>query len=170
MTGFAPTPGMPAAPVGWAGVYGGLLLTRRLSHRKGAGDSEVLARLRRVREGLRSRPEEPIDLETMARTACFSKFHFLRLFRQAYGETPGRFLSQMRLERARVLLETTPKSVTEVCLDVGYESLASFSAAFRRHTGDSPQRYRRRWFALSAGLGAGGGVRRVPGCFVAMYS
>jgi AraC-like DNA-binding protein len=148
---------------GWDRFYRGLLLARR----RGAYDLSVLERLRRVRERLEVRPEEPVDLEAMARTACFSKFHFLRLFKQAYGETPARYLSRLRLERARTLLETTDRSVTEICLDVGYESLASFTHAFRRHAGAPPERYRRRWVALPRPLRP---VLRVPSCFVAMYS
>lgn len=148
---------------GWDRFYRGLLLTRR----RGAYDLSVLERLRRVRALLEARPEEPVDLEAMARTACFSKFHFLRLFKQAYGETPARYLSQLRLERARTLLETTDRSVTEICFDVGYESLASFTHAFRRHTGVPPQRYRRRFVAVPRWPGP---ILRVPSCFVAMYS
>jgi transcriptional regulator GlxA family with amidase domain len=148
---------------GWDRFYGGLLKTRR----RGAYDLAVLERLRRVRDHLAAHPDQPIDLEAMARSACFSKFHFLRLFRQAYGDTPGRFLSQLRLARARALLETTDRSVTEICLDVGYESLASFSSAFRRFAGVPPQRYRRRWIAVPR---AAATPLRVPACFLAMYS
>jgi transcriptional regulator GlxA family with amidase domain len=151
------------AEIGWSRFYRGLLSTRR----RGAWELSVLERLRRVRERLEAHPEEPIDLEAMARAACFSKFHFLRLFRQAYGETPMRCQARLRLERARALLETTGRSVTEVCWEVGYESPASFSLAFRRHLGVPPQQYRRRWVAVPRAVGP---VLRVPGCFVAMYS
>ena len=126
----------------------------------------MLDRLRRVRSVLETHPEEPIDLAAMARAAYFSKFHFLRLFRQAYGETPARYLSRLRLERARRLLETTDRSVTEICFEVGYESLASFSHSFRQYAGTSPQRYRRRWVAVPRPAGP---VLRIPSCFVAMY-
>lgn len=153
----------PEVAAGWGRYYGGLLHQRR----QGAYDWTVLARLRRVREQLAAGPHEPLDLAAMASWACFSKYHFLRLFRQAYGETPIRYLSQLRLERARALLEETDRSVTDICLDVGFESLASFSSAFRKHTGDSPQRYRRRWLAVPAAPFC---LPRVPGCFVAMYS
>ncbi|HEY8021799.1 MAG TPA: AraC family transcriptional regulator [Thermoanaerobaculia bacterium] len=107
---------------GWDRFYGGLLLTRR----RGAYDLSVLERLRQVCD-LDAHPEEALDLEAMARAACFSKFHFLSLFRQAYGETPGRYLAQARLARARRLLEATERSATEVCFEVGYESGNFFS-------------------------------------------
>ncbi|HZF08196.1 MAG TPA: AraC family transcriptional regulator [Thermoanaerobaculia bacterium] len=148
---------------GWSRFYGGLLAARR----RGAHDLSVLERLRRVRATLETQPGEPIDLEAMARAAYFSKFHFLRLFRQAYGETPARCLARLRLERARRLLETTDRSVTDICFAVGYESLASFSHSFRQYAGTPPQRYRRRWIALPRPAGP---VLRVPSCFVAMYS
>jgi transcriptional regulator GlxA family with amidase domain len=153
--------------MGWDRFYGGLLSARRSTRRRGAHDLAVLARLRRVRQRLEAHPEEPIDLAGMARAACFSRFHFLRLFRQAYGETPARYLARLRLVRAQALLESTDRSVTEICLDVGYESLASFSSAFRRHAGTPPQRYRRRWLAVPRTVGP---ARRVPGCFMAMYA
>jgi AraC-like DNA-binding protein len=176
---------------GWRAYYGGLALLGR--RRQGAWDLAVLPRLLRVRDAMAAEvgaaaalagPASPAgphglgglpgldgldNLDTMARAACFSKFHFLRLFRQAYGATPGRYRSQLRLERARTLLETTGRSVTDICLDVGFESLASFSGAFRKHTGESPQRYRRRWLALGQAAAAAPRVPRVPGCFVAMY-
>jgi transcriptional regulator GlxA family with amidase domain len=148
---------------GWSRFYGGLLAARR----RGAYDQSVLDRLRRVRSSLETHPGEPIDLAAMARAAYFSKFHFLRLFRQAYGETPARYLARLRLERARTLLETTDRSVTDICLEVGYESLASFSHSFRQYAGTPPQRYRRRWVAVPRAVGP---VLRVPSCFVAMYS
>ncbi len=155
-----PDPAQTAAS--WHRFYGGLLASRR-----GAFEGSVLERLGRVRALLAARPEAAIDLEAMARAACFSKFHFLRLFRQAYGETPMRYLARLRLARARTLLETTGRSVTEVCLEVGYESPPSFSLAFRRQVGMPPLAYRRRWVAVPRALGP---ALRVPGCFVAMYS
>jgi transcriptional regulator GlxA family with amidase domain len=151
---------------GWQRFYAGLAAARR----SGACDPWVRARLRRVRDLLAAHPEEPADLAAMARAACFSKFHFLRLFRQAYGETPRRYLARLRLERARALLETTERSVTEICFAVGYESPASFSLAFRQHAGAPPERYRRRWVAVPGASRDVAPPLRVPGCFLAMYS
>jgi transcriptional regulator GlxA family with amidase domain len=154
--------GMLDGDDGWRRFYGGLLLVRR----RGVYEASVLSRLRRVRQSVSLRPEVPVDLEEMARTAAFSKYHFLRLFRDAYGETPGRYLSRLRLERARLLLETTDQSVTDICLEVGYESPASFSSAFRKFSGVPPQRYRRQWVAVPGPIGR---PLRLPGCFLAMY-
>ena len=147
---------------GWLRFYGALHLIRR----EGIYEASVRRRLLGVRETLVRHPEEALDLETMARAACFSKFHFLRLFREAYGETPGRYLARVRLERARLLLETTDRRVTEICFDVGYESLSSFSLAFRARFGVPPERYRRHWVAVPRPIVP---ASRVPRCFAAMY-
>lgn len=102
---------------------------------------------------------QPLTVAALARTAGCSPFHFIRAFRKAYGLTPGRFLRQRRLDRARELLSATPTPVTEICVAVGYTSLGTFSRVFRETTGESPSAYRRR-------------TRKpvyVPGCFVRMY-
>lgn len=150
------------APAHWLRFYTGLHFVRR----SGIYEASVRRRLIDVREALVRHPEEALDLEAMARAACFSKFHFLRLFREAYGETPGRYLARVRLERARELLETTDRRVTDICLDVGYESLSSFTIAFRNRFGVPPQRYRRRWIAVPRLVTP---AARVPRCFAAMY-
>lgn len=153
-----------AVAAAWAAWYGGFLRQRRT----GAHHLAVLERLRRVRQRMAADPalDPPLDLAAMAGAAHFSKFHFLRLFRQAYGETPARYLAQLRLERARQLLGSTDRSITDICMDVGFASLPSFSAAFRRHTGHSPRHYRRRQVAVPR---LPRFAPRVPGCFVAMY-
>lgn len=89
---------------------------------------------------------QPLNLECIASQASFSPYHFLRLFRQTFDETPHQYLTRRRIERARELLTTTDYSITEVCLEVGYESLGSFSTLFRKVVGHSPQHYRARVF------------------------
>ena len=71
------------------------------------------------------------------------RYVLLRLFKQAFGRTPHQFLTHRRIERAKHLLARTERPVTEICLDVGFESLGSFSHLFRRETGASPTAYRR---------------------------
>ncbi len=75
---------------------------------------------------------EPLDLEAIAQTAGYSRFHFIRAFRDAYGQTPRDYLSARRVERARELLRNADLTVTEVCLLVGFSSLGSFSTRFRK--------------------------------------
>jgi AraC-like DNA-binding protein len=87
---------------------------------------------------------QPLTLEELGRIAFMSPNHLLRTFRAAFHETPHQYLTRVRMERAAALLAGTRQSVTEVCAAVGFASLGSFSARFKRHTGLAPQEYRRR--------------------------
>lgn len=120
----------------------------------------VLVHLRRARDHVDRHFREPLDLETLAAVAGLSKFHFLRLFRRAYGRTPGVYLSERRVERAQDLLRGANLTVTEVCHAVGFSSLGSFSTRFREITGESPSQFQRRY--------AADGAPRIPGCYVFM--
>lgn len=102
---------------------------------------------------------DPLTVDHLARLAGLSRFHFIRRFRAAVGETPHRYLRRRRLERAAELLVTTAYPVTEISDRVGFQSLGSFSTLFRRFTGESPVEYRAR-------------RRRtvyIPTCFIRMY-
>ena len=105
--------------------------------------SRRLRKLCQVRDWMRECYEEPLRLEDLSAEAALTSWHFLRAFRLAFGETPHDYLTRVRLERARDLLTTTSRPVTEICLDVGFSSLGSFSTLFRRETGLSPQQFRR---------------------------
>jgi AraC-like DNA-binding protein len=118
--------------------------------------------LRRARDLIDRRFAEPLDLDAMARAAGFSRYHFARGFREAYGETPRQYLTRRRVERAQDLLRTANLTVTEVCHLVGFSSLGSFSARFSELVGASPTEYRR--------VHAERGAVRVPGCFVMAWS
>lgn len=108
---------------------------------------ELYRRVCRGREMLISSLGEPVDLAAAAKAACLSRFHFLRTFREAFGETPHQFLTRQRLERARVLLAHGDASVTEVCMASGFSSVGSFSSLFRRTYGVSPQQFQRGKFS-----------------------
>ena len=86
---------------------------------------------------------EPLDVPTLAALAHVSPAHFSRTFRATFGETPHRYLQRRRIERAMFLLRTGERSVTEVCLAVGFTSLGTFSRTFRDITGTSPTQFRR---------------------------
>lgn len=86
---------------------------------------------------------EPLTVDDMARAAMFSKFHFTRIFQQATGVSPGRFLSALRLQRAKQLLVSTSLNVADISLRVGYNSVGTFSSRFSRSVGMSPTTYRR---------------------------
>jgi AraC-like DNA-binding protein len=97
-----------------------------------------------VRDLIRDRYAEPITLGDCADEADLSSWHLLRSFRATFGETPKELQTRVRLERARHLLTLTGRSVTEVCFEVGFSSLGTFSTLFKRHSGVSPIDYRRR--------------------------
>lgn len=86
---------------------------------------------------------EPLSLADIAKSAILSRFHFSRVFRDATGVSPGRFLSAVRIYQAKRLLASTSRSVTEISLAVGYNSLGSFTNRFTESVGASPTRFRR---------------------------
>jgi AraC family transcriptional regulator len=86
--------------------------------------------------------DEELSMEEMAAGAGVSPFHFLRTFRRFTGVTPALFLSALRLEEAKRLLLTTERSVTDICFDVGYNSLGTFTTRFTQLVGLSPARLR----------------------------
>ena len=85
---------------------------------------------------------EAIGVEDMARAAGLSRAHFSREFRRAFGESPRAYLLTRRLERAAALLRTTDRSVADICLTVGWQSIGSFTTSFSRMFGMSPTVYR----------------------------
>jgi AraC family transcriptional regulator len=115
---------------------------RRLSSLRASTRLELYRRLLRGRDYILSSLCEPILLDDIAREACLSPYHFHRTFSQVFHETPHRYLTRHRLERACHLLRQTDRSVTEVCFECGFESLGSFSSLFRRRFGVSPRAFR----------------------------
>ena len=92
---------------------------------------------------LDARSHEPIDLESAARQAGLSPFHFLRLFASVVGVTPHQYLVRSRLRRAARLLADDMRSITDVALDVGFGDLSNFVRTFHRAAGVSPRGFRR---------------------------
>jgi AraC family transcriptional regulator len=116
----------------------------RLSAVRASTREELMRRVLRGRDFLLSRMDESVSIADAARAACLSKYHFLRTFRTAFRVTPHQFLTTQRLSRARTLLCDGKHSVTDVCLESGFQSLGSFSSLFRRHFGISPEQMQRR--------------------------
>ena len=81
-----------------------------------------------------------IDLKDMAAKASMSRFHFIRIFQRIYGVTPRQYLRDIRISKAKELLKDG-SSVTQTCFEVGYESITTFSSAFKRGTGYTPKKY-----------------------------
>jgi len=105
--------------------------------------SRTLRKLSQVRDRIRDRLEEEWTLTELSLQAQLSEWHFLRAFRRAFGETPHAFRTRLRLEKAKELLTISGRSVTEICFDVGFASVGSFSTLFHRHIGLSPSEFRR---------------------------
>jgi AraC family transcriptional regulator len=105
---------------------------------------ELYRRLHRARDYIHTCFAENLSVESVARVACLSPYHFHRTFKLAFGETPMRCLQERRLRAACRLLTTTARPVTAISLDVGFESLGTFSWLFRRRFGLSPREFRAR--------------------------
>jgi AraC-like DNA-binding protein len=116
-----------------------------------------------ARDLVDSRYDEPLDLRVLAQEAHVSPRHFSRSFRRVFGETPRQYLISRRLERARHLLRTTDLTVAEICLEVGFTSVGSFTTAFSRHVGVSPTTFRKAYAGPSD-------ADRVPLCFAMAWA
>jgi AraC-like DNA-binding protein len=124
--------------------------------------------LANARDFMRDAYRRPVSLLDISAQANLSPYHFLRVHKLAFGETPHEFLTRLRIERAKALLARGSHNVTEACFEVGFSSLGSFSAMFNHRVGLSPSEYRRH--ARSSGA-----VPRtvrplfVPECFFARF-
>ena len=122
---------------------------------------EEAVHLRRAKDLVDRSCQEPLDVAALARHAHVSPAHFSRRFKEAFGETPHRYVLTRRVERAQELLRNTELSVSEICLEVGFQSLGSFSSAFHRVAGMTPTAYR----ATIAGF-----APTIPGCWAAQWT
>lgn len=156
----------------WERFYSGLLGARRSAADSSTGESPR-HRMGRVKVLIDAEYARALDLERLAREAHVSRFHFARTFRETFGEPPHRYLQRRRVEAARWLLETTDLSITDICLEVGFTSLGSFSRLFTERVGVAPSHYRRRSYHLGMQFGAGQASaiqRPIPCCFLSVYS
>jgi AraC-like DNA-binding protein len=119
---------------------------------------QQIVRLRLAKDAMDRDWREPLDLDTVAAEAGYSRYHFVRLFRDVYGETPGQYLTRRRIERAQELLRSANLTVTEICMLVGFTSLGTFCTRFKRQVGMTPKEFR----------DAARTDVPIPGCFV-MY-
>jgi len=125
-------------------------------------DVASLRTLRRARDRIDRDYAEQVDIPALAAGAGYSREHFIRAFRTAYGETPGRYRTRRRVERACELLRSANLTVTEICHLVGFTSLGTFSARFAELTGVSPTAYRKQ-------AAERGGPAPIPGCYALMW-
>ncbi|MFF5257614.1 helix-turn-helix transcriptional regulator [Actinomadura viridis] len=125
-------------------------------------DVRVLRRMRLARDVMDREWATPLSVAEVASRAGYSSYHFVRLFQEVYGETPGRYLARRRVERAQELLRSANLTVTEICVLVGFTSLGTFCTRFKRQVGMTPGEFRAR--ALR------GGPPPIPGCFVMFWA
>ena len=116
--------------------------------------------LLRARDAMDRDYARPLDIPALARIAIVSEAHFIRTFRATFGETPHRYLQRRRVERAMFLLRESDRNVSDICLDVGFTSLGTFSRTFRDIVGEPPTTYR--WRAAD--------LRAVPACFAKAWT
>jgi transcriptional regulator GlxA family with amidase domain len=103
---------------------------------------EINRRMLRARDAMDRAYAEPLDISALAAIAYVSEAHFIRTFRATFDETPHRYLQRRRVERAMFLLRETDRSVTDICLDVGFSSLGTFSRTFHEIVHETPIEYR----------------------------
>ena len=103
---------------------------------------ELNRRLLRARDAMDRAYAEPLDVAAVAAVAHISAAHFSRQFRAVFGETPHHYLQRRRVERSMFMLRETTREITDICLDVGFNSLGTFSRTFRDIVGVPPSRYR----------------------------
>jgi AraC-like DNA-binding protein len=118
--------------------------------------------LLRVKDLIDRAYAEQLDVKALARSAAVSPAYFSRSFKAAFGETPHQYLMSRRMERAMAMLRSRERSVTDVCVAVGFSSLGSFSTQFRRFVGVSPNAYRQR--------DGHEDLAKVPGCYVRRWA
>src|ERR1700741_194297 len=105
--------------------------------------NEYVQRIDRVIDYLRRNLHRPVKLPELAHVACLSEFHFHRIFRAVSGETLNNFTNRLRLEKAARLLRYSEQSLTDIALDCGFSSSATFSRAFRSGYDTSPSQFRK---------------------------
>jgi transcriptional regulator GlxA family with amidase domain len=120
---------------------------------------ECNRRMLRARDAMDRTFAEPLSIRCLAEIAEVSEAHFIRTFRATFGETPHCYLQRRRVERAMFLLRSTDRSVTDICFDVGFSSLGTFSRTFRDIVSESPTSFRQR-----------GRMPAVPTCFMMAWA
>lgn len=126
--------------------------------------------LLRARDYLAANFNERVRLSDAAAFARLSPFYFHRLFAETFHETPHEFVSRLRIEHAKKLLLGGNHSITDICLDAGYESLGSFSTRFRSLTGLSPAEFRRESRRVFGTSGKHWPLYYMPACFQHFFS
>ena len=122
----------------------------RLPSLKASTRAELARRVRLAAAYIQSSLGGPLTIDGIASAACLSPFHFHRLFTAFFGETPHRYITRLRLERARALLRGSSRSITDVALECGFETPSAFTTRFAKHYGIAPRAFRKNGEVLTA--------------------
>jgi AraC-like DNA-binding protein len=120
---------------------------------------ELNRRMLRARDAIDRSYAHPLDIPNLAEVASVSEAHFIRTFKATFGETPHRYLQRRRVERAMFMLRESDRRVTDICMEVGFTSLGTFSRTFREIVHVTPSEYREREEVIYA-----------PTCFVMVWT
>ena len=130
--------------------------------------SEIYQRIVSAKVFIDENYQEQINLDDVSEQAFFSRFHFHRLFTRIYRRTPHQYITQKRLDKAKELLKEN-KAVTDVCSEVGFESIGSFSVLFKKEIGFAPQYYRNMAYKKKMEQQAQP-KKAIPHCFIQNYN
>src|ERR1700683_590354 len=128
---------------GAIGVFCDAVSRESVPIQKTQANSEYAQRINRVIDYLRRNLDRQVKLEELAKVACFSEFHFHRIFSAISGETLNNFTNRLRLEKAARLLRYSDQKLTNIAMECGFSSSATFSRAFRSGYGTSPSQFRK---------------------------
>jgi AraC-like DNA-binding protein len=129
--------------------------------------TEIYQRIVSAKVYIDNNYQQSINLKQISQKAFLSRFHFHRLFRRIYKKTPHEYLTRKRIDKAKELLSEN-KQVSQVCNEIGFESISSFSILFKKEIGFAPQYYRNiAWLKKKERLKHP--KKFIPGCFVDSY-
>ena len=117
-------------------------IARSLPAIKRATREEIIKRLSCATDLIYATYDRPLTLDEMAAASCLSKFHFLRLFRVAFGKTPGQFLDELRIDKAKEQIRKTDLTIHEIGRNLGFKNASSFSRMFYNQVGVYPSALR----------------------------
>lgn len=115
--------------------------------------TDLYKRISRAKEYIDANFTEPLTLEGISGEACISRYHFLRLFKEVFSETPYQYISRLRIRKAVALLTSGDMPVTHICTEIGFDSLSSFSWLFKQKLGLSPDAFRNAFRKANAKIG-----------------
>ncbi|MFN8672915.1 MAG: AraC family transcriptional regulator [Candidatus Sericytochromatia bacterium] len=105
-------------------------------------DDDLINQIIQAKDFIENNYSKNINLNDIAKEAFFSKYHFIRLFKSIYGQTPYQYLTLVRIKNAKLLLKSG-QTITNTCFQVGFDSLSSFTGLFKKITGSTPSKFKK---------------------------